>query len=120
MVAVLGSGAASSANLKSVVGKDGRVIIQLTGEIAEGDADAFIDAVKRSNDAGKFVANVRLNSSGGNLLEGVKLASAIKVGKISTNVGQNSTCASACFLAFAAGDTKFASYGAQIRSARGL
>jgi hypothetical protein len=49
-----------------------------------------------------------------NLLEGVKLAEAIRVAKISTNVGRAATCASACFLAFAAGDTKNATYGAQI------
>lgn len=79
-----------------------------------GSNSIFIDLIKRANAAGKFVANVRLNSMGGNLLEGVKLADAIRTAKISTNVGQNSSCASACFLAFAAGDTRFASYGAQI------
>jgi hypothetical protein len=72
------------------------------------------DSRKQANDAGKFVANIRLNSEGGNLLEGVKLADAIRFGKMSTNVGKNSTCASACFLMFASGSTKFASYGAQI------
>jgi hypothetical protein len=105
---------ASSAVLKSTLGKDGRVIIQLTGEITEGDTDSFTEAVKKANEAGRFVANVRLNSTGGNLVEGVKLADAIRVGKISTNVGQGAICASACFIVFAAGETKFASYGAQI------
>jgi hypothetical protein len=70
--------------------------------------------VKQANDGGKFVANIRLNSEGGNLLEGVKLADAIRFGKMSTNVGKLATCASACFLIFAAGSTKFVSYGAQI------
>jgi len=44
----------------------------------------------------------------------VKLADAIRFGKVSTNVGKKAVCASACFLVFAAGSTKFASYGAQI------
>jgi hypothetical protein len=113
ITALLG-GPVSSATLKSIPGKDGRLIIQIVGEITEGDTDIFINAVKQANAAGKLVANVRLNSTGGNLLEGVKLAAAIKVGKISTNVGQAAVCASACFLAFAAGDTRFVSYGAQI------
>jgi hypothetical protein len=106
--------AASAASINSVAGKTGRIFIQISGEIVAGDSDLFIDAVKRANAAGKFVENVRLNSMGGNLLEGVKIADAIRTGKISTNVGQRSVCASECFLAFAAGDTKFASYGAQI------
>ncbi len=114
LVAVVACSTAYSATLKSTPGKDGQVIIQISGEIAEGDTDVFINAVKQANAAGKLVANVRLNSAGGNLLEGVKLAGAIKVGKISTNVGRGAVCASACFLAFAAGDTRSVTYGAQI------
>lgn len=105
---------ARSAEVKSIVGKDARITVAISGEISPGDAEAFTQLVKQANDAGKFVANIRLNSDGGNLLEGVKLADAIRFGKISTNVGKSATCASACFLLFAAGSTKFASYGAQI------
>jgi hypothetical protein len=110
----LPAGSATSAEIKSLAAKDGRVVILITGEITPGDADNFSGAIKQANDAGKFVANVRLNSDGGNLLEGVKLADAVRFGKISTNVGKNATCASACFLVFAAGSTKYVSYGAQI------
>ncbi len=112
-VAVCCGAPASSATIKSLPGKHG-VIIQISGQITDGDADAFISEVKRANAAGKLVENVQLNSSGGKLLEGVKLAAAIREGKISTSVGQGSVCASACFLAFAAGDQKFASDGAHI------
>jgi hypothetical protein len=101
----------TSAEIKGAAGKDGRVVVLITGEIAPGDADTFTTVVKQANDAGRLVANVRLNSDGGNLLE---VAEAIRFGKISTNVGKAATCASACFLVFAAGNTKFASYGAQI------
>jgi len=103
-----------AAEIKTIAAKDGRVAITITGEITPGDADAFSRAVKQANDGGKFVANIRLNSEGGNLLEGVKLADAIRFGKMSTNVGKVATCASACFLVFAAGSTKFVSYGARI------
>jgi hypothetical protein len=113
-IATLFGRSVSSATLKSIAGKDGRIILQLVGEIDEGDTEAFRAAIKSANDAGKLVANVRLNSSGGNLLEGVKLAAAVKFAKMSTNVGHGATCASACFLVFAAGDSKFANYSAQI------
>ena len=102
----------SSAEIKSIGDRDGRITIVMTGRITPGDTDAFTAEVKRANDAKKIVANVSLNSLGGNLLEGVKLADAVRFGKISTNVEK--TCASACFLVFAAGSTKFANYAAQI------
>ena len=105
---------ANAASLKSSTTKDGRVVILISGEIVQGDADAFQAMVKVANDAGKLVTAIRLNSPGGNLYEGAKLAEAIKFGKMATNVGQGATCASACFLVFAAGESKFANYSAQI------
>ncbi|WP_354138523.1 ATP-dependent Clp protease proteolytic subunit [Bradyrhizobium sp. LB11.1] len=103
-----------SAEVKIGVGKSGQATIWITGEIVPGDADKFSQSVRQANDSGKFVANVRLDSPGGNLLEGVKIADAIRYGKTSTNVGKTAVCASACFLMFAAGSTKNAGYGAQI------
>lgn len=103
-----------SAEVKVGVGKSGQATIWITGEIIPGDADKFSQSLRQANDSGKFVANVRLDSPGGNLLEGVKIADAIRYGKTSTNVGKTAVCASACFLMFAAGSTKNASYGAQI------
>jgi hypothetical protein len=103
-----------AADFKSTAAKDGRVLVILSGEIIEGDSDALKAAIKSANDVGKLVANIRLNSEGGSLLEGVKLADAVRFAKISTNVGNNATCASACFLIFAAGQTKFANYTARI------
>jgi hypothetical protein len=113
-VAVCWGAPASSATIKSLAGKHGGVIIQISGQITTGDADAFISEVKQANAARKLVENVRLNSTGGKLLEGLRLAGAIREAKLSTSVGQGAVCASACFLAFAAGDSKFVDYGAQI------
>jgi hypothetical protein len=48
------------------------------------------------------------------VLAGVKLSEAVRFAKVATNVGQGATCASACFLIFAAGETKYANYNAQI------
>jgi hypothetical protein len=104
----------SSATIKSLPGKDRRVVIQISGQLAEGDADVFIREVKQANAAGKVVASVELNSTGGKLLEGARLAGVVKVGKISTTVAEGAVCASACFLVFAAGDPKFVGDGALI------
>lgn len=105
---------AHSAEFRTFSGKDGRVLISIVGDIVEGDAERFKAAVKAANNTNKFVANIRLSSNGGNLIEGVKLAEAVKFAKIATNVGKNATCASACFLIFAAGETKYANYTARI------
>lgn len=63
-----------SAEVKVGVGKSGQATIWITGEIVPGDADKFSQSLRQANDSGKFVANVRLGSPGGNLLEGVKIA----------------------------------------------
>src|SRR6266404_6617953 len=112
-IAVCCAEQASSATIRSIPAKRG-VIIEISGQITDGDADVFIGEVKRANASGKTVENVQLNSTGGKLVEGAKLATAIRQGKISTAVGQGAVCASACFLAFAAGDPKFAGDGARI------
>lgn len=104
---------ASSATIKSVPNQGG-VTIQISGQIAAGDADAFIIAVEQATAAGRTIENVQLNSAGGKLVEATKLAAAIRARKISTSVGRDTVCASACFLVFAAGDRKFADTGAQI------
>lgn len=111
---MLAAGAAFAADFKTSTTRDGRVVISITGEIVAGDAASFQAAVKTVNDAGKMATSVRLSSIGGNLVEGVKLAEAVRYAKVATNVGSNATCASACFLVFAAGETKFVNYSAQI------
>jgi hypothetical protein len=105
---------AQAADWKSYATKDGHIVVSISGEITDGDTEAFKSAVKAANDAGKLVTSIRLNSIGGNLLEGAKLSEAVRYAKVATNVGQGATCASACFLIFAAGETKFANYTAQI------
>jgi hypothetical protein len=67
---------AQAANWKSSVTKDGRIVVSISGEIIEGDLEAFKAAVKAANDAGKLVTSIRLNSIGGNLLEGANVGKA--------------------------------------------
>ena len=105
---------AAAAEIKSFNLKDDSVEISISGDIAPGDSDALRVSIQAANDAGKLVTSLRLNSAGGNLLEAVRLAAAVKLAKMSTNVGQSATCASACFLIFAAGETKYANNSARI------
>ena len=105
---------AAAAEIKSFNLKDESVEISISGDIAPGDADLLKARIKAANDAGKQVTPLRLNSAGGNLLEAVRLAAAVKSARMSTNVGQSATCASACFLIFAAGETKYANISARI------
>lgn len=104
----------TAANLTTYVSKEGKVVAVLTGEITPGDTDQFQRIIKTANDSGKVVSGIRLNSPGGNLLEGMKLADAIRFAKIASVVPNGSTCTSACFIAFAAGAEKFVSYNASV------
>ena len=103
-----------AAEIKSIYLKDDSVEISISGSIAPGDIDTLTASIKAANDAGKLVTSLRLNSYGGNLLEAIRVADWVRSAKISTNVGQSATCASACFLIFAAGETKYASMSARI------
>jgi hypothetical protein len=105
---------ATAATLTSTASKEGKTIISLKGELSEGDSDALKSIIKSANDVGRFVSGLRLNSPGGLVSEGVKLADVVRYAKISTVVANGATCASACFIVFAAGLEKFASYNANI------
>jgi hypothetical protein len=106
--------AGSAAEVTAVNSKDGKTRLDLVGEILAGDSDKLKAEIQKANDANRLVATIRLNSEGGNLVEGVTLADIIRRGRIATSVTANSTCASACFIIFAAGTEKFASYQAKI------
>jgi hypothetical protein len=105
---------ASAATFTTTVSKENKTIVMLTGEIVEGDAEKLKAIIQSANEAGRLVSGIRFNSLGGNLLEGVKLASIIRYGKISTVVANGAKCASACFIVFAAGTQKFVSYTASV------
>ena len=105
---------AFSADLAEVTAKDGKVIAVLTGTIAEGDADRLKAATRAANKGGRLVYAIRLNSPGGNLAEGVRLADVIRQAKMATSVTAGATCASACFIAFAAGSEKFVNHAAML------
>ncbi|WP_156640063.1 ATP-dependent Clp protease proteolytic subunit [Bosea sp. PAMC 26642] len=108
------SASVQAATLKSLTTKEGRDVIILEGEIAVGDTDSLQRLIKAANDAGRTVSGIRLSSPGGDLAEGTKLADAVKFAKIASVVASTKKCASACFLIFAAGNEKFASYTSEV------
>jgi hypothetical protein len=105
---------AHAASLSTVTLKDGKVTVHLSGEILLGDADELTKIIKLANDGGRIVSGIRLNSPGGNISEAAKLAEIIRYGKIGTVVAAGATCASACFVIFAGGTSKYASYSASV------
>ncbi len=108
------SATAAAAELTSVTLKDDALVVVLSGDIADGDADAAEALIKTANDSGRLVEAVRLDSLGGSLAEAVKLTDLIRRAKLPTIVAAGAHCASACFIVFAAGIDKFASYDAAI------
>ena len=86
----------------------------LNGDLAEGDASRVRDIIKASTNSARPVAGIRLNSVGGSMLEGARLAAVIQNAKVATVVTSGATCAAACFLAFVAGSQKFVSVSATV------
>jgi len=104
--ALLGSLAGSSpgmaANFMRMT-EQNHAVIALTGEIIPGD-DEKLRAILASSGA----TSLRLDSPGGNLVASISLAKLVRAQGLSTIIGPNAACASACFLIFTAGREKFA------------
>ncbi len=93
---------------------EGGATIVMEGRIDQGDAGrlhALIDNARRS---GRPIAQVQLDSPGGNLAEGLKMATEIKHQHLATEVPKGATCASACFFVFAGGASKYVGAGARV------
>jgi hypothetical protein len=105
---------AAAATLTATVSKENKTIVSVIGEITTGDSDKLKEIIRSANESGRLVSGIRFNSPGGILLEGVKLADLIRYAKTATVVANGNTCASACFIAFAAGSQKFVSYTATV------
>jgi len=108
------SAPAESASVTAIDFKNGKTRLDLVGDIQPGDKQALTAAIQKANDASRLVATIRLNSPGGNILEAVEIAQVVRQAKIATSVLSGSTCASACFIIFAAGNQRYASYNAMI------
>lgn len=100
------AGSRVSAAEVSYVAAAGVATISITGEIAAGDSDALKSAIATATEDGYSVSEIRLNSIGGNVVEGVKIVRFVNSANLNTHVALGATCASVCFLAFAAGAEK--------------
>lgn len=81
-----------------------RGVIAAAGEIRRGD-DEKLHALVAALPGNTVLLGITLSSPGGNLGEGVRLATTIRNTGLAT--GAHGTCASACFLLFAAGTKRF-------------
>lgn len=114
LLGALVASAAAATELTVVDLQDDTTIIALNGDIANGNAGAVEALIKAANDGGRLISAIRLDSPGGSLTEAIQLADLIRRAKLPTIVAAGSRCASACFIVFAAGIEKFASYDAAI------
>lgn len=103
------NGTAEAAKLGSYVNNEGNVILTLEGEINQGDAKGLQSIINKARWNNRSVIAIRLSSPGGNMMEGIHIADVVNDNKLATVVAKNAMCASACFLAFAAGHEKYAS-----------
>jgi len=85
--------------------KDASVVIVARGEINIGD-DERLHRFVAGLPPNTSLVGITLSSPGGNYLEGVRLSTTIRNSRLITAVTPNSICASACFLMFAAGNTR--------------
>lgn len=109
---VLSTGA-SAAMLTTVLTEQG-VWIAIKGDIIREDADALENLLQRADLDGRSIRGVQLDSPGGNLLGGIRLARVIRSHAVLTAVGRAAACNSSCFLALAAGRQKFVDYASRI------
>lgn len=79
-------------------------VLQINGAIEKGDAEKFLELTKR---APVLMVIVQLNSPGGELTSGIAIGEQIKARGYSTFVKSGEVCASACALAWLAGDFRY-------------
>jgi hypothetical protein len=113
--ALLTSPSAKAAEITSrVTENDGQSVIELTGEIIEGDSLKVANWIKYWNNRDVRVSGIRLNSGGGQVIEAEKIAIMIRSADMASVVGRRQVCYSACVLIFAYGKEKWANSSSEI------
>jgi hypothetical protein len=118
-VSILRAATAVSATVTARTSEDGAEVITLNGTITLGDAEKLKTLIAAASNANRPLAPIQLHSLGGAFGESERVADVIKSRGIATLVPNGARCASGCFLIFASGREKFASYGAWIGVHRG-
>ncbi len=88
-------------------------LLAASGKVELGDEER-LRAALHALPAGTRLAGLSLDSPGGDLEEGMRLAAAVHDERLQTVVEEGAKCASACFIVFAAGPHRFASTAALI------
>lgn len=100
---------ASAADITSrLTENDGNAVLELSGPIVPGDEQLVQRELDRWKANEVHVTGIRLNSMGGNVIEGARIARVVQRNGLDTVVGKNASCVSICFTIFAAGKHKFA------------
>jgi hypothetical protein len=81
-----------------------RETMYLHGEIEPGDTAKVYAAIRKNN---RRLRGVILNSPGGEVFEGIKLAAMMKHYQFDAGVAKGGVCASACFMVWSAGQTRY-------------
>lgn len=100
---------AAAAVIDAYPGEHNTTAIHLDGEIIPGDANRLAYVVHEARLAGRRVDVLRLDSKGGDLIEGLRLADVVSSLGLTTVIPGRDICASACFFPFAAGVRRMAS-----------
>ena len=96
----------AAASYITVMPSRGGVVVSLSGKIEHGDTDRLEALLDGRTKAGVRVHAVALNSPGGYLIEGLAMADLVRERRMTTFAWD--TCASACFVVYAAGAKKLA------------
>ncbi len=94
-------------------GSTGGAFLSASGIVRLGDEDR-LKAALRSVAANTRLSGLSLDSPGGDLEEGLRVATAIHDAHLQTMVRNGAKCASACFIMFAAGSHMFAGTSALV------
>jgi hypothetical protein len=84
-------------------------IIKISGSVAEGDAQRIQKAINSIRSA----VEIRLDSTGGNSAEGMKIGLLFRTSKMLIRVANGNSCASACTVAFLGGGLRAIDSNAQ-------
>ena len=91
--------------INKVMRPEDSFILSVRGELKAGDSDRFLEIAKKS----PSLSRVELNSPGGSVIEGIKIAETIRFLHLDTRVASRGYCASSCFFMFIGGSFRWAS-----------
>lgn len=88
------------------------VLIQ--GPIQKGDYARIVQFVRHPDNYGRFARAVYLDSTGGDLVEAVRIANLLEKSYAATHVAEGARCYSACFILWMSGVSRHVSSGATL------